>query len=112
MIPYKLDYAIEMVTSTEASLQGLLEAYTGKLIPKSEARKVWERIPDHKWYLSERLGRDVGMRVAAVDFVENFYEPPIRRSSDKWSQMLGKLSSNIGSQLKTYFEAKNRLMPL
>lgn len=29
------------------------------------------RIQEHKWYLSEKLGRDVGCKVAALDLVEN-----------------------------------------
>ncbi len=28
-------------------------------------------IETHKWFLSERLGRDVGFRVAALDYVTN-----------------------------------------
>lgn len=30
-----------------------------------------KRIQEHKWYLSEKLGRDVGCKVAALDLVEN-----------------------------------------
>jgi len=35
------------------------------------ARKLWPRILQHRWYLSEKLGRDVGIKIAAVDFIEN-----------------------------------------
>lgn len=45
-----------------------------------EAKKIWKKIEDHKWYLSERLGRDVGNRVAAVDYLENFYQPNLPSS--------------------------------
>ncbi len=107
MIPYKLDFAIEEMASTELAAQGLLQAYTGKVIPKTEAPNVWQRIPNHKWYLSERLGRDVGMRVAAVDFVENFYEPVIIESLG--SRCLNFLRRGFGP-LKTYFRAKSGLM--
>ena len=41
---------------------------------EKEAGKVWTKVQDHKWYVSERLGRDVGFRVAAVDFIENVYQ--------------------------------------
>jgi hypothetical protein len=47
----------------------------GVKLSESEARAAWPRILDHKWYLGERLGRDVGLRVAAVDYFENI-EPP------------------------------------
>lgn len=113
MIPYKLDFAIEELNSADLAAQGLLQAYTGKVIVKTEAQKVWHRIPDHKWYLSERLGRDVGMRVAAVDFIENFYEPPRKDNfRSRWSNFLQKGRTYAGSLLKSYFKAKSRLMPL
>lgn len=105
MISYRLDYTIEMLTSTEAVLQGLLEAYTKRVIPKSETKKVWVGILDHKWYLSERLGRDVGMRVAAVDYVENLYEPSRPLSGDTWLSAIDKWLSSAGSWLKSHFNA-------
>jgi hypothetical protein len=113
MIPYKLDFVIEEMNSADLAAQGLLQAYTGKVIPKFEAGKVWERIPDHKWYLSERLGRDVGMRVAAVDFVENFYEPTKKqRSRSGLSKSLQNIRLRVGGWLVTYFTAKSGLTPL
>ncbi len=32
---------------------------------------MWPRILQHKWLMSEKLGRDVGLRVACIDFLEN-----------------------------------------
>lgn len=32
---------------------------------------LWHKILQHKWVLSEKLGRDVGLRTACVDFVDN-----------------------------------------
>lgn len=32
---------------------------------------LWPKIVQHKWLLSEKLGRDVGLRTACVDFVDN-----------------------------------------
>ncbi len=34
---------------------------------------IWARIQQHKWVLSEKIGRDVGIKVAALDFIENIY---------------------------------------
>ena len=48
-----------------------LRQLTGIHLPVEEAQHAWERIMDHKWYLGERLKRDVGLRVAAVDYFEN-----------------------------------------
>jgi len=35
------------------------------------ASNLWPKILQHKWLLSEKLGRDVGLRVACIDFFEN-----------------------------------------
>jgi SpoVK/Ycf46/Vps4 family AAA+-type ATPase len=35
------------------------------------ALDLWEKILQHKWLLSEKLGRDVGFRTAGIDFLEN-----------------------------------------
>ena len=35
------------------------------------AAGLWPRILQHKWLMSEKLGRDVGLRVACIDFIEN-----------------------------------------
>jgi hypothetical protein len=74
MIPYTLNYTIEKLASTYSTgEQQIIRQLTGKSLDKREARQVWSKVQDHKWYVSERLGRDVGFRVAAVDFIENIY---------------------------------------
>lgn len=74
MLPYRLDYTIEKITKdTTNKEQEILKKLTGKSLSEKEAGKVWSGVQDHKWYVSERLGRDVGFRVAAVDFIENVY---------------------------------------
>ncbi len=45
--------------------------HCGLKIDPEPARELWEKILQHKWGLSEKLGRDVGTRVACVDFIEN-----------------------------------------
>ncbi|TFG75009.1 MAG: AAA family ATPase, partial [Chrysiogenales bacterium] len=35
------------------------------------AAGLWPRILQHKWLMSEKLGRDAGLRVACIDFIEN-----------------------------------------
>ncbi len=51
--------------------QRTLNALAGLNLTAPEAREALPRIRDHKWYLSERMGRDVGWQVAAVDYFEN-----------------------------------------
>ena len=76
MFSYRLDYTIEKVlASVPTREQKLLKEYLDQNFQRKEAKTLWERIVDHKWYVSERLKRDIGFRVAAIDYVENFYEP-------------------------------------
>ncbi|MDT4895286.1 MAG: adenylate cyclase [Acidobacteriota bacterium] len=74
-IPFRLDYVIERTLAATTDEQSVLRELTGIKISSDEARAVWPRILDHKWYISERLGRDVGFRVAAIDYVENIWSP-------------------------------------
>jgi len=111
---YKLDYALEKFFTTEPRQERhLIKKYTGKQVNENEARWLWERIADHKWYLSERLKRDVGFRVAAVDYLENFYEPaPVIRVRDYAVEAWDAFSTVAVEALKGYFEAKGRTISL
>lgn len=60
MIPYKLDYTIEKVLEN-------------RFLPE---QKFTEKIQAHKWFVSERLGRDVGIFVAALDYFLNIQKLP------------------------------------
>lgn len=74
MIPDRLDYTIEKILKNRLSkAQVCLKQVTGKLVKETEAVEVLAKAEAHKWYLSENLGRDVGMRVAVLDFYENYY---------------------------------------
>lgn len=76
-IQYRLDYVIERSGLKKSDERALIRALAGIDLAPSDAARVWPRIQDHKWYLSERLGRDVGPRVAALDYLENI--EPLRR---------------------------------
>ena len=80
-LPFKLDYVIEKVLAEPSrTKKRALKKLAGVKLSKSKAESVWSHVLKHKWYLSERLSRDVGLRVAAVDYFENI-EPPSPRSS-------------------------------
>jgi hypothetical protein len=80
-IPFMLDGTIEQ-----------LEELTRHSEPQVAARSVYVSVADirrhlpeileHKWYLSERLERDAGVGVAAVDFFENV-QPRLRRLTEQ-----------------------------
>lgn len=49
----------------------MIFAATGLKFEPEVARPLWHKVLQHKWVLSEKLGRDVGPKVACIDFVEN-----------------------------------------
>src|SRR5215208_6287480 len=76
MIPFRLDYAIEKSIGEGAcEEQEVLKELAGVRLRPAEARAEWPRVLEHKWFVSERLGRDVGLRVAALDYFENVRLP-------------------------------------
>ncbi len=46
----------------------LLYCLTFKTFETEEAKRLWQEILQHKYLMSERLRRDVGMRVATLDY--------------------------------------------
>ncbi len=66
MIPYKLDYTIHKVLENRPKML-------------TQSKTILEKVQDHKWYISERLGRDVGLLIATLDFLRNRNLPPIPR---------------------------------
>jgi len=106
----KLDHAfrpsLDMVRSTERKL--LSEYLRGK-IGEPEATYLWPRIMDHKWYLSERLSRDVGFHVAAVDYIENFHRPVLIESAENSiTPSLQTIKRGARTAIRFYFESKGR----
>ncbi len=67
-----LNSLLEGVTQPQLTdAQRTLNTLAGVNLTPPEARDALPRVRDHKWYMSERLGRDVGWRVAAADYFRN-----------------------------------------
>ena len=80
MLPFRLDYVIDRMLKTANPASGrperrMIKELAGVRLPEQKAREVWASILEHKWYLGERLNRDVGLRAAAVDYLENIAPP-------------------------------------
>ncbi|MDA8088619.1 MAG: AAA family ATPase [Nitrospiraceae bacterium] len=56
--------------SPEACASKIFEISGARFEPEI-ARDLWQKILQHKWLMSEKLGRDVGLRTACIDFLEN-----------------------------------------
>jgi hypothetical protein len=81
---FKLRQAVEKALARHATnRRRVLRKLAGVKLSNFEAHTVWPRILDHKWFLSERLGRDTGLRVAAVDYFENIQ--PLRPLPSIWA---------------------------
>jgi transitional endoplasmic reticulum ATPase len=44
---------------------------SGARFDPDAAEDLWPKILQHKWLMSEKLGRDVGLKTACIDFIEN-----------------------------------------
>jgi diguanylate cyclase (GGDEF)-like protein len=49
----------------------MLLALTTRYFPVETAGEIWERIIEHKSEMNERMGRNVGVSVAALDYLSN-----------------------------------------
>jgi SpoVK/Ycf46/Vps4 family AAA+-type ATPase len=65
-----LENVTQQMPSLEKSANQIFELSGAKFEPEVAA-DLWPKIIKHKWLLSEKLGRDVGLRIACIDFLEN-----------------------------------------
>jgi hypothetical protein len=99
-ITFKLDYLTEKaIQPREKDVRRTLQELAGVKLSAREAREVMPRIQNHKWYVSERMGRDVGLRVAAIDYFDNIYEPraSVRARSGTLKEKLKHLAKDLGA---------------
>jgi hypothetical protein len=86
MIAFRLDYVIERMLQPTNPASGrrerrMIKELAGVRLSERNAQEVWASILEHKWYLGERLNRDVGLRTAAVDYLENIAPPRVAQRS-------------------------------
>ncbi|MEJ2690598.1 MAG: AAA family ATPase [Deltaproteobacteria bacterium] len=58
-------------TPTPEECASLILDCSGRKVKPREAEDLWQNILQHKWVLSEKLGRNVGTKIACLDFIEN-----------------------------------------
>ena len=111
MVIQQSDYVVGKVINDMPSFeQRWLETYVGAKFSKEEAKYVWERVVDHKWYIGERLQRDIGFRAAAVDYVENFYDATMFRKNDDRKGFFNRMMRTISQLTRDYFVAKSKTL--
>lgn len=62
------------------------------------AADLWPKILQHKWLLSEKLGRDVGFRIACIDFLENIGQATDEFMAYKRSGLLSEMGAQTLSR--------------
>ncbi len=63
---------VEQLVSLDKNFySNLLHQIVSEDFSEEEAKKLWFEIIDHKWKISQQLGRNVGIRVATLDYLEN-----------------------------------------
>lgn len=65
-----MNKALLEAPSSEICASTIFEISGTKFDPDIAA-DIWPKILQHKWLMSEKLGRDVGLRTACIDFIEN-----------------------------------------
>ena len=67
---------IETIQETPSPLvcAGNIFEISGTQLDPDVAAALWPKILQHKWLMSEKHGRDVGLRAACIDFVEHMDE--------------------------------------
>ena len=64
------------------------------------ALDLWGKILQHKWLLSEKVGRDVGFRTACIDFLENMEQAVVEYTTYKQRDILKEMGAqNIGREV-------------
>ncbi len=64
------------------------------------ALDLWGKILQHKWLLSEKVGRDVGFRTACIDFLENMEQAVVEYTTYKRRDILKEMGAQtIGREV-------------
>jgi SpoVK/Ycf46/Vps4 family AAA+-type ATPase len=71
---------------------------SGVEIEPEIAVDMWTKILEHKWLLSEQLQRDVGIRTACIDFLENTDEAPSQYEIHERGNLLNEMGAQIISK--------------
>jgi SpoVK/Ycf46/Vps4 family AAA+-type ATPase len=92
-----MDSALLETPSPEACAGTIFEISGIKFEPDIAA-DVWPKIIQHKWLMSEKLGRDVGLRTACTDFLENMEQALKEYMDYKRRDILADMGARIVSR--------------
>ena len=82
----------QQIPSPEENTNQIFELSGAKFEPDIAA-DLWPKIMKHKWLLSEKLGRDVGLRIACIDFLENIEQALAEYMTYKRTDILNEMGA-------------------
>ncbi|MHB8110963.1 MAG: ATP-binding protein [Syntrophorhabdaceae bacterium] len=88
----------ETVRETPEMCVSKIFEISGVKLEADIAHDVWPRILLHKWLMSEKLGRDVGLRIACIDFLENIDQADEEYLAYKQRDILNEMGAQAGSK--------------
>jgi transitional endoplasmic reticulum ATPase len=98
--PYRRHIVTEELTETLAPelCAGKIFEASGTRLDADMAADLWPKILQHKWLLSEKLARDVGLRVACIDFLENMEQAREEYLAYKGRDLLNEMGAQTTSK--------------
>lgn len=84
--------SLNEILSPEECMGRIFELSGVKYTPEISA-DLWPKILNHKWLLSEKIGRDIGFRTACIDFLENIEQAPNEYMAYKQKHILTELGA-------------------
>ncbi|MCP4745586.1 MAG: AAA family ATPase [Desulfobacteraceae bacterium] len=82
------------ISSTKEQALRIFEICGHKIDPEL-ASDIWPKILQHKWVLSEKIARDVGIKVACIDFIENVLSTDCHLHDIQKNKMLNRMGAQI-----------------
>ncbi len=85
-------------TPTPETCASTILEMSGAAFEPEIAAGLWSKILDHKWLLSEKVGRDMGLRTACIDFLENMEQAPDEYKTYKRKDILKQMGAQSVSR--------------
>jgi class 3 adenylate cyclase len=83
--------------------------YNGGELESELAAELLRHILRHKWFLSEQLGRDVGIKVACLDYIENMHSMQAELDETERDRLLKELGPRLGEGFNSMVQEQTSL---
>ena len=92
-----MEETVPVSLTPEECMQNIVEL-SGVEYEPGIAANLWPLVLKHKWLLSEKLGRDVGLRTACIDFLENMEQVPDEGDTYNRQNILNEMGAQVISK--------------